>query len=130
MRLVTRGDAATAMRLVTGGDAVTAMRLVTGGDAVTVKKQVTGGDAATVKKQVTGGDAATVKKQVTGGLTVIRSTTWLRKQTPAPDTVNACASHVSGGNDEDGDCVTRDMILCLTGFKGSRVYLPNVISTN
>ena len=38
---------------------------------------------------VTGGDAATAMRLVTGRLTVICSTTELRKQTAAPDTVNA-----------------------------------------
>ena len=123
--LATGGDAATALGLVTGGDAATALGLVTVGDAVTASGLVTGGDAATALGLVTGGDAATALGLVTGGeaatasglvtvVTMICSTTWLRKQATTPDTVNARASHVSGGGVDDGDWATRDMLLWLT----------------
>ena len=124
---MTGGEEVTAMRQVTGGDAATAMRQVTGGDAATAMRQVTGGDAATVMRQVTkgeGGDAATAMRQVTDDPGTICSTTCVAQAAPAPDTVNACASHVPSGNDADDDSVTRSMLLCLTGFKGGCPRLP------
>ena len=93
---------------------VAALGLATGGDAATALGLVTGGDAATALGLVTGGDAVTASGLVTV-VTVVCSTTWLRKQATAPDTVNARASHVSGGGVEDGDWATLDMLLWLTG---------------
>ena len=130
MRLVTSGDAVTAVRLVTRGEEIAAVRLATGGDAVTAVRLVTDGGVATAMGLVTrgeevaavrlatGGDDVTAVRLVTGGLAEIRSTTAPRKQTSCTRHCGCCAPHVSGGNDEDGDWVTRNMLLCLTGFKG------------
>ena len=112
MGLATGGDEVTVMGLATGGDAATVMGQVTGGDAATVMGQVTGGDAATVMRQVTGGEEVTAMQLVTGRLAEIRSTTASRKQTSCTRHCGCCAPQVSGGNDDDGDGVTRDMLLC------------------
>ena len=81
-------------------------------------RQVTEGEEVTAMRQVTGGDAATAMRQVTGDPGTICSTTCVAQADPAPDTVNACASHVSGGNDEDGDFVTHDMLSLFNRFQG------------
>ena len=114
------------MGLATGSDEVTVMGLVTGGDAVTAVRLVTRGEEVAAVRLATGGDDVTAVRLVTGRLAEIRSTTAPRKQTSCTRHCGCCAPHVSGGNDEDGDWVTRNMLLCFTGFKGARAYLPTI----
>ena len=88
MGLATGGDVATAMGLVTRGEEIAAVRLATGGNDVTAVRLVTSDPGA------------------------ICSTTWVAQADPAPDTVDARASHVSGRDNDNGDWATRDMLLC------------------
>ena len=126
MGLATGSDEVTVMRLVTSGDAVTAVRLVTDRGVATAMGLVTRGEEIAAVRLATGGDDVTAVRLVTGRLAEIRSTTASRKQTSCTRHCGCCAPHVSGGNDEDGDWVTRNMLLCLTGFKGARAYLPTI----